>query len=183
MFEDLKNKRVVVTGASGGIGAGIAKEFGRCGAGVLVQYRTHQEGAEATASEINKLGGDALHYRADLRSEKGVEDLFGYIGKVWDGLDVLVNNAGIVLKASVLNSGAEYWDEVLNVNLRAPYLLSRLAAERMIKSGKGGCILNNTSVHGYLSVQYFSAYAASKAALNSLTRVQALEWAPGMGYA
>ena len=80
-------------------------------------------------------------------------------------------------KASILDTPADDWDDTLRINLRSPYILSRLAAKMWIKSGEKGCILHNTSIHGSQSVEFFSAYAASKAALNSLTAVQALEWA------
>ncbi len=176
-YADLKRKRVLVTGASGGLGAGIAKAFGRHGCKVIVHYRTRQEGAKGTVSAIDGAGGEAIMLRADLRNEKAIESLVSRAVERWDGLDILVNNAGIVLKASVLDADAALWDDSLNINLRAPYLLSRLVAKQMIDAGNGGCILNNSSIHAKVSAQYFGVYAATKAGLEAFSRVMALEWA------
>lgn len=177
-YSDLAGKRVLVTGASGGLGADMARAFAAQGARVLVHYRTRRSGAEATLAAIQGQGGTAVMIQADLRSEAALEQLADAAWRQWDGLDVLVNNAGVVLKASILDAGAAYWDDTMNINLRAPYLLSRSIAARMIEADIRGVILHNTSIHGHKSVQSFSAYAASKAALESLTQVQALEWAP-----
>jgi glucose 1-dehydrogenase len=176
-YPDLKNKRVLITGASGGLGAFIARAFGEHQARVIVHYRTRGQGAEQTAAAISQAGGEAVVLQADLRSEAALNQLADEAWAHWDGIDILINNAGVVLKASALDAGAEYWDDSLNINLRAPYLLSRRIAGRMIERGQPGVILHNTSIHGHKSVAYFSAYAASKAGLESLTRVQALEWA------
>lgn len=177
MSNGLAGKKALVTGASGGIGAGIAKAFGAGGARVAVHYRTRKSGAEATLAAISNQGGEAFTCYADLRSESAIERLLGEVYQRWGGLDILVNNAGIVLKSSILDTDASYWDDLLNINLRAPYLLSWAVAKRMADAGNGGCILHNTSIHAKNSTQYFSAYAASKAALEMLAKVQALEWA------
>ncbi len=177
-YSDLAGKRVLITGASGGLGADMARNFAAQGARVVVHYRTRKAGAEATLAAIREEGGEAVMMQADLRSESALEALVDAAWQQWDGLDILINNAGVVLKASILDAGADYWDDTLNINLRAPYLLSRSIARRMVDSGIRGVVLHNTSIHAYKSVQSFSAYAASKAALESLSQVQALEWAP-----
>jgi glucose 1-dehydrogenase len=177
-YSDLAGKRVLITGASGGLGADMARSFAAQGARVVMHYRTRKSGAEATLDVIRAQGGEAVLMQADLRSEAALEKLAEAAWRQWDGLDVLINNAGVVLKASILDATADYWDDTLNINLRAPYLLSRSVARRMIDAGVRGVILHNTSIHAYKSVQSFSAYAASKAALESLSQVQALEWAP-----
>ena len=176
-YEDLQERCVLVTGASGGLGAGIAQAFGRHGCKVIVHYRTRPEGAKRTVAAIEKSGGEAIMLRADLRSQKTIESLVSRSVERWGGLDILINNAGIVLKASVLDADAALWDDSLNINLRAPYLLSRLVAKQMIDTGKGGCILNNSSIHANISAQYFGVYAATKAGLEAFSRVMALEWA------
>jgi len=174
MFTDLQNKRVLVTGSSSGIGAGIAKAFSEYGARVAVHFNGNRHGAMATADSID---GESLLLKADLSQESEAQTLLDDIRLAWGGLDILINNAGVVHKASILDTDADDWDRTLNINLRSPYLLSRLAAKQWIENGEKGCILHNTSIHGSRSVEFFSAYAASKAALNSLTAVQALEWA------
>ncbi|MGV6857777.1 MAG: SDR family NAD(P)-dependent oxidoreductase [bacterium] len=173
----LENKRVLVTGASGGIGAGIARAFSEAGAKVVVHYRTREKEA---LQLVDALGGEAVSMHADLRSAGGLRALVAEVWRLWGGLDVLVNNAGVVLKAAILDADERYWDDVLNVNLRAPYLLSREVALRWREQGEtdGKVILHNTSIHGHKSTPWFSAYASSKAGLERLTEVQALEWAP-----
>lgn len=174
MFEDLQRKRVLVTGSSSGIGAGIARAFGAQGARVAVHYQGNEAGARATAEAI---GPETLTLQADLSRETEAESMMTRIIEQWGGVDILINNAGIVHKASILDTDSADWDKTLNINLRSPYLLSRAAARLWIDAREPGCILHNTSIHGKQSVEFFSAYAASKAALNALTAVQALEWA------
>ena len=175
---ELKEKRVLVTGASSGIGAGIARAFGTSGAEVLIQYRSNPSGAAQIVSQINEAGGVGTSFQADLRSEEALDALFDHIDMTWGGIDILINNAGIVHKGSALDTTSDYWDNTMNINLRAPYLLSRHAARRMIAAETGGNIVNITSIAGTRSGEYASAYATSKAALDMLTSVLALEWAP-----
>ncbi len=173
----LSGKRALVTGASGGIGAGIAAELGRHGARVVVHYRTRGQGAEGTAEAVRAAGGEAVAVQGDLRADTAIDRVLDEAWAAWDGLDAVVNNAGVVLKAAALDTGAEHWDDTLAINLRAPHLLSRRAARAMGEAGIGGAILHNTSIHGHRSTSWFSAYAASKAGLEALMQVQALEWA------
>ncbi|MBV7336717.1 SDR family oxidoreductase [Chloroflexi bacterium TSY] len=177
MITSLTNKRILVTGASSGIGAGIAKAFGASGAQVLIQYRCAEAGAQRVAEQVNEAGGSGSIVHADLRSEMAIDRIFAHIDKTWGGIDVLVNNAGVVHKGSALDTTSDYWNNTININLRAPYLLCRHAARRMIKAGNCGSIVNVTSVAGTRSGMYVSAYAASKAALDALTRSLATEWA------
>lgn len=178
MYPDLKAKRVLITGASGGLGAAMAKAFGGCGARVVVHYRSRSTGANATREAVEHAGGEACVLRADLRSETQLTRLAEQALACWDGLDILVNNAGIVLKSSALDAGAAHWNDSFAINARAPYLLSRLIARHWIDRGQAGCILHNSSIHAVNSTQWFGVYAASKAALEAMSKVMALEWAP-----
>jgi len=155
----------------------MAKAFAAQGAKVLLHYRSREAGAQAVLEEIQTAGGEGRLFYADLRSETALQRLVAEAWQAWDGIDILVNNAGVVLKASILDAGAEYWDDTLNINLRAPYLLSRAVVKRMIDAEIRGVIVNNSSIHAKKSVENFSAYAASKAGLEALTEVMALEWA------
>ena len=167
-----------MTGASSGIGAGIACEFGRYGADIMVQFRKSAQGASETVQRITELGGRGFVHQADLRSEGAIDQLFEVVDNTWGGVDILVNNAGIVHKGSVMSTTSAYWDNTMAINLRAPYLLSRQAARRMTKSTTGGTILNISSILGRRSTEYYSAYAVSKAGLNALTKGLAVEFAP-----
>ena len=177
MYPELNNRRVLVTGASSGIGAGIALAFGASGANVLVQFNGNEAGARQTVQKIEAAGGKGDICKADLRAESAIDRLFDFVDTHWGSIDILVNNAGAVHKGSALDTGSAYWDNLMNINLRAPYLLCRHAARRMIDAANGGNIVNVTSVAGTRSAEYGSAYATSKAALDALTRILALEWA------
>jgi glucose 1-dehydrogenase len=190
----LQDKRVVVTGSSGGIGKGIALALAAEGAHVLVHYHTRAQGAAQTADAITHEtpGKVAGVFGCDFRDPAAIQKLFAEdLDGIWpEGFDVLVNNAGIVTKLALEDDNDDTlsaWHETLQVNLHAPRLLSHLALPRMRKransdnsSGKntgGGVILNVSSIHGEKSSEYMGAYAVSKSALDSLTRVMALEYA------
>ena len=170
----LDNKVVLITGASGGIGAGMAKAFAAEGAKVAVHYRTRKSGAEQVQDYIVKEGGTAEIFYADLREEEDINKLVNSVVEKFEQIDCLVNNAGVVLKAYTEDTDAEHWDDTLNVNLRAPHLLSRAALPHI---PSGGSVIHNTSIHAKNTVQNFAAYAASKAGLEALAKAQALEWA------
>ena len=170
----LTDKVVLITGASGGLGAGIAKAFAKQGAKIAVHYRTREEGADSVVSQIQSQGGIAKKFYADLRVERDMQCLIDEVVAEFGRIDVLVNNAGVVLKAYAEDTTADLWDDTMNVNLRAPHLLSQMALPHI---PEGGCMIHNTSIHAKQSVQNFAAYAASKAGLEALAKVQALEWA------
>ena len=185
-YGDLAGKRALVTGGSGGIGAAIARELGRQGARVAVAYHTREEGARAVVRGLREgAGGDAaaaFALGADLRSAAAAEALFDAAVERLGAVDIVINNAGIVLKGHSEDCGAAHFDDITAVNLRAPYLLTRkLAAHRTGRSeedARGMCVINNTSIHGTLSVEYMSLYAMTKAGLDSLTATLACELAP-----
>lgn len=183
----LSGKTVLVTGSSGGIGKAIAKTFAEAGADVIVHYNSRREGAISTFKEINEQqeSGKCLGIiQADFRNPKEVDEMFQFVTNdiLKDSrLDILVNNAGIVTKLAVEDDdNLSTWHETMAVNLHAPLQLMKLSHSHMkatSKKRKGGVIINNTSIHGSRSVEYMTAYAASKAALDSLTRGLACEYA------
>lgn len=175
------NKKVLVTGSSGGIGAGIAKRLACEGARVLVHYNTRQEGAEATRDLIRAQNGicDGI-VQCDFTQPTNVRNMFDQVDSLWDGkIDILVNNAGLISKLATEDDDDDIstWLDTIQVNLNAPYQLSKLAHERMRGQSNGGVIINVSSIHGSISVEYMTAYAASKAGLDRLTAGLASEWA------
>jgi glucose 1-dehydrogenase len=180
MALQLAGKRALVTGSSGGIGAAIAKRLALEGADVMVHYNTRRDGAIATRQSIVDDGGTCSGIlKCDFRSPAAITKLFSLVDEIWqDGLDILINNAGIVTKLASDDDTDDLsaWHETMQVNLHAPLQLSRLAHKRMLK--EGGVIVNVSSIHGEQSVEWMTAYAASKAALDSLTKSLALEYAP-----
>mmetsp|Transcript_22267 Transcript_22267/g.29288 ORF Transcript_22267/g.29288 Transcript_22267/m.29288 type:complete len:369 (-) Transcript_22267:80-1186(-) len=204
----LAGKRAFVTGSSGGIGAGIAKKLAKEGAHVLLHYHVRKEGAIATRDAIVREGGSCVGIvQCDFRSPQAIDHLFHTVLDTqicWPSsseqddddddeepsgtLDILINNAGIVSKLAMEDDTPhlDTWHETLQVNLHAPLQISRLAHARMKHKKKRhhhhsrdrGVIVNVSSIHGTQSVEYMVAYATSKAALDSLTRGLALEYAP-----
>mmetsp|Transcript_4381 Transcript_4381/g.12344 ORF Transcript_4381/g.12344 Transcript_4381/m.12344 type:complete len:340 (-) Transcript_4381:64-1083(-) len=186
----LEGKRALVTGSSGGIGAGIAIALAARGASVLVHYNSRYEGAKHTCAAIQQqaqseeagMGSCEGIIQCDFRSPKAIDNMMDYVGEnCWDGqpLDILVNNAGLITKMASDDDDEQLssWHETMAVNLHAPLQLSRLAYRQMKESKEGGVIINVSSIHGSRSVEWMTAYAASKAALDSLTRGLALEYA------
>jgi NAD(P)-dependent dehydrogenase (short-subunit alcohol dehydrogenase family) len=170
--------RAIVTGATSGIGRATALALARRGLTVGVTYRARQEAAEQLVAEIASLGGAAVAQRLDLADldavEGALEELIGRLG----GVDVLVNNAGINRRQAAMRETLADWTRVLDVNLTGPWLCARTAARHMVGAGRGGRIVNVTSVLSSAALDGGGAYCAAKAGLEALTRVLALELAP-----
>jgi glucose 1-dehydrogenase len=185
----LRGKRALVTGSSGGIGRAIALALAREGCQVMVHFHVRQTMAEETARLIHEqLGGTAGAgtgvcagiVQADFRDTLQIHRMMRQVDEIWtEGFDILVNNAGIVTKLALEDDDdmVSSWYETLQVNLHAPRLLSHLSLSRLRKRN-GGVMLQVSSVHGEKSNEFMSAYAASKAALDALTRSMAMEYAP-----
>lgn len=169
----LEGKTALITGGSRGIGYGIARAFIEAGARVVIAARSEGPLQEAAAS----LGVNCIGLRCDIGDP---EDVAALIERAWalGPLDVLVNNAGIspYYKRAEAVSVAEF-DQVMQVNLRGAYFASVEAAKRMFAAGRGGCIINVSSVAGIVPLERQGVYAAAKAGLHQLTKVMALEWA------
>lgn len=176
-MKGLKNKRILITGASSGIGAGMAEVLAKKGCRLVLHYNRNQEGIDATLDTVKKMGADAEVLQCDFRN---LDQLPGFFEQAWavhQGLDGLVNNAGIVTKStSRKDPMGQQFSETLAVNLQAPYQLSTAFANACIDAKQPGAIVNNSSIHGQATCEWFSAYAASKAGLDAITKVQAVEW-------
>jgi len=172
---DLKNKVAVVTGASRGIGKAIALAFGETGAKVAVAARKTKL-LEEVAEEIKATGSEAFAVTCDLSRDTDLFHLIEETVERFGKIDILVNNAGIspfLVKSEEVTK--EMFEEVIQVNLLAPFLLCREAGKSMMKNNWGR-IINIASVGGVVGFQRQIAYSATKGALIQMTRVLAIEW-------
>ncbi|MFI9009303.1 SDR family oxidoreductase [Actinosynnema sp. NPDC053489] len=169
--------RAVVTGADSGIGKAIAVALAGGGVDVGITFHNDPDGAERTAREVRDLGARAVVRPLDLTDLPGaasaVDDLAAELG----GLDVLVNCAGTGSSQKALDMDFETWRGVLSVDLDGAFLCAQRAARHMIEAGRGGRIINITSVHEHLPRVGAAPYCAAKAGLGALTKVLALELA------
>ncbi len=165
----------LVTGASRGIGAAIARALARDGWRVGVNYRTDRSGAEAVVSEIERSGGQAIALEADVADRGAAEELFGALESHFDGpVLALVNNAGISRDDLTPSLGDEEWDDVLQTNLTAAFRLTRRALRPMLRA-RSGRIVNISSIAGLRANPGQANYAAAKAGLIALTKTSAVE--------
>ncbi|MBA5777038.1 SDR family oxidoreductase [Stappia sp. F7233] len=173
----LKGKRVLITGASGGIGAHLARVSARCGARVAIAAR-RQDKLEELAKELLDLGAErALVSFLDVSEEESVEACLSGVVAAFDGLDVLVNNAGVARDAMALDQNAEDFDAVLDVNLRGVWLMATAAGRHWRASGTPGSIINIASILSERVAKAVAAYAVSKAGVVQMTKALALELA------
>ena len=173
----LNGKRVLITGASSGIGAGMARVLAREGCRLVLHYNRNEDGIRRTEAACRDRGAETAVLRCDFRQPETLDAFFDAAVQAFDGLDALINNAGIVLKVpSLKDPQGDTFAETLAVNLQAPYRLSCRFAQHCIDRNQSGVVVNNTSIHGQKSCEWFSAYGASKAALDQVTAVQAVEW-------
>lgn len=173
----LAGKRALVTGASSGIGQGIAVALAAAGADVAVNYRSNLDGAEETARRVREFGRRALVIKADVGDPGQVAAMFRRFDDEMGPIDILVANAGHGSTAKPLHETSwEEWDRVLRSNLDGPFLCSREAARRMVAAAKGGRIVNISSVHEEAcNMPDDGPYCVAKGGVRNLTRAMALE--------
>ncbi len=176
-YRSLKDKVVVITGASSGIGRAIAVEIARQGANVVVNYIGKPDAAQEVVREIENDHGAALAIEADVSNSKQVEHMISETVSQLGRVDVLVNNAGIEKESPFLEKPESEFDAVIGVNLKGPFLCTQAAARDMAKRKKG-TIINISSVHEDLPFPGYSAYCSAKGGLRMLCRDLALELAP-----
>ena len=165
----LKDKVVVITGASSGIGAATALQFARKGAAVVLAARRMERLKELEECIIG-FGGKCLCVRADLTKTDDIEQLFDETISRFGRIDILVNNAGKGLKAKVSDIEYEQWHSVIETNLTSVFLCTKQAAIRMKAAGIGGHIITVCSIAGLFAVPSFGAYCASKHGVKALMR-------------
>jgi len=174
---DQGGRIVLVTGGGHGIGRGIAEAFGATGAAVMVADRT-MVAADEVAAAITAAGGTALAVALDVREAASVRTAVDHVVDRFGRVDVLVNNAGIYPNTPFLEMAQAEWDAVFDTNVRGIFLVSQAVATAMVAQGRGGRIINISSGAAESGRAGASHYCSTKAAVNMLTRVMALELSP-----
>jgi len=172
---DLSGKVAVVTGGNRGIGFGIAKGLAGAGATVVITNRNAMEGQKAAAS-LEREGLKAAAVSADVTSASSIKEMVSKVIGDFGKIDILVNNAAIVLRKSAEDVLEEEWDNLMNLNVRGAFFCCQIVGREMIRSN-GGKIINISSNVSNRLQPIRSVYSISKAAINHLTRALAQEWA------
>jgi glucose 1-dehydrogenase len=174
----LKNKVAIVTGGNSGIGQSIVLELARQGANIVIDYVAHPEATAALERQVAALGDQCTGVDADVSQIADLQKLVATAVAKLGRLDIMVNNAGIETRTSVLDTTEDQYDAVLKINLKSAFFGTQLAAKQMIKQGGGGRIINITSVHEDWPMPGNTAYCLSKGGMRMLTRTAGVELAP-----
>ena len=175
---NLKGKVAIVTGGNSGIGAAIALELAKQGANIVIDYVVHPEATEELEKQILALGDQTIGVKADVSKVEDLQMLVDETVKAFGRLDIMVNNAGIETRTSVLDTTEQQFERVMDINLKSAFFGTQIAARQMIKQGDGGRIINITSVHEDWPMPGNTPYCLSKGGMRMLTRTAGLELAP-----
>ena len=162
----------IVTGASGGIGHGVAVRLGQAGMAVALHYAGNRDRAEAAADEVKNAGGRAMVVSADIADEARVAAMFDDVESEFGGIDVVVNTAGIMLLSPLTELDFDDFDRMHRTNVRGTFVVSQQAARRV---RSGGAIINFSTSVTKLAVPSYTAYAATKGAVDAMTMFLAKE--------
>ena len=171
----IRKKYALVTGGGRGIGKGIALRLGKEGYNVAITYRNSVDGALEVQKNLEAMGSDTKIFRADMSDLTQVNAAFDEYEKYYPYLDLLVNNAGVTMGNSFLDTTPELFDKVVNTNLRGVFFMAQRAAKYMIKQNCEGCIINISSNQGTAVFNHHSVYGSIKAAVTKLTKHMAME--------
>jgi 3-oxoacyl-[acyl-carrier protein] reductase len=179
MLEDLKGMRALITGSSTGIGAAVAKAYAAHGMRVIVHYKSSEAEANAVVAEIRAAGGEAHALKADVSDSAATEDLVGKAAEKLGGLDVLVNNAGALVKRTPIGEVDDaFFDSVVDLNVRSVVMASKAALPHLKQSGHSSVINLSSVAARNGGGPGSSLYASSKAFVLNLTRGMAKEFLP-----
>lgn len=177
MDMNLKGKVAIVTGSNTGIGASIILELAKRGANTVIDYVVNPQATNALEQQVMALGEQVIGVDADVSKISDLQKLVDETVAKFGRLDILVNNAGIETRTSVLDTTESQYDKVLSINLKSAFFGTQIAAKQMIKQGRGGRIINITSVHEDWPMPHNTPYCLSKGGIRMLTRTAALELA------
>jgi 3-oxoacyl-[acyl-carrier protein] reductase len=175
-MSQLSGKVAVITGASKGIGAGIAKELAAQDASVVVNYSSSKAAADEVVAEIAKAGGKAIAVGGSVAKQEGIDHIFAETRKAYGKVDILVNNAGLYAFSPIETLTTESMNAMFSVNVYGLMLATKAALP--LFPAEGGSVINIGSVVGEIAPAQAAIYAGTKGALNSITRVFARELAP-----
>jgi len=175
MFE-LTGRVALITGGNRGIGRGLAMALAGAGAAVAILARDAEKNA-ATLTELRGLGVRAMAIQVDLADRAALKPALDAVARELGDIDILVNNAAFAVLKGILAQTPEEWDSVMAVNLNAGFLLSKYVAEAMVRRGRGGKIINVSSIVANAGTPIFPSYAVAKGGIQTLTRCLALELA------
>jgi glucose 1-dehydrogenase len=184
-MEGLRDKNVLVTGGTSGIGQAIAIRFAQEGAHVAINYYKNLEEAEETErlifedyrSQVRSRGVRDILVQADVSKEDQVKRMFKTILDEWGTLDILINNAGILISGNSEEITVEQFDRVLATNLRGAFMCAREMIRHLLDTNRPGVVINVSSVHQVIPKPRFLGYSVSKGGMQNLTRTLALEYA------
>ncbi len=174
----LENKVAIVTGGDSGIGHAISLGLAEAGAAVTVNYHRNQAAAEATAQAIRQIDGKVQTVQSDVSQVADVQKLVDQTVQAFGRLDIMVNNAGMETRTSLLDTTEHQFDLVIGIDLKSAFFGAQLAAKQMIKQGRGGRIINVSSVHEDWPMPGNIAYGCAKGGVRMLTRTAGIELAP-----
>jgi glucose 1-dehydrogenase len=174
----LDNKVAIVTGGDSGIGHGICLGLAQAGAAVTINYHRNQAAAEETLRQIQQAGGKAQVVRGDVSNLADLQALVDKTVQAYGRLDVMVNNAGMETRTSLLDTTEHQFDLVIDVDLKSAFFGTQYAARQMIKQGGGGHIINISSVHEDWPMPGNIAYCCAKGGVRMLTRTAGVELGP-----
>ena len=174
----LKGSVAIVTGGNSGIGKAVALGLARAGANIVIDYVTDEKATEDLERQIVDLGDQAIGVDADVSKIEDLERLIASAVDAFGRLDIMVNNAGIETRSSVLDTTEAQYDKVMAINLKSAFFGTQLAAKQMIAQGGGGRIINITSVHEDWPMPGNTPYCLSKGGMRMLTRTAGIELGP-----
>ncbi|WP_456845215.1 glucose 1-dehydrogenase [Cellulomonas sp. P5_C6] len=174
----LHGKVAVVTGGNSGIGKAVVLALAEAGANIVIDFVAHPEATEELEKQVHALGDQAIGVDADVSKVADLEMLVARTVEAFGHLDIMVNNAGIETRTSVLDTTEAQYERVMDINLKSAFFGTQIAAKQMIKQGTGGRIINMTSVHEDWPMPGNTAYCLSKGGMRMLTRTAGVELGP-----